>query len=229
MKTLKLFLLFTSVLCLFSAKILAQAPWGTTHLFDIRFFDENKGVIIGGQTTKAYVTSDAGEYWSSIEAFPNTMIRGLYVERGTEKAVAVGQWNTIRRTLNAGSSWTVTPIVWDEVNPVHFMGVDVRNGVALAVGEGGKIYRTTNIFISPSGLNCVNLGSKILIQNPVKNEINIKTSLNVLETQIFDLSGKLLTQNFAKKQINVGDLSQGIYLLQINTEEGKVMKKFIKE
>ncbi len=71
--------------------------------------------------------------------------------------------------------------------------------------------------------------------NPVQNLLNIQLSDIQLVTgsiQIFDVSGRVVTsQNFEtdKFSIDVSNLTQGVYILQINTEAFTQKLKFVKK
>ncbi len=66
--------------------------------------------------------------------------------------------------------------------------------------------------------------------NPTKNILLIKNNYEIEKIKIFDYLGKeVLTQTQNNKEINVENLSKGIYLLEIYLEKEKVYKKFIKE
>ncbi|MDR0830455.1 MAG: T9SS type A sorting domain-containing protein [Prevotellaceae bacterium] len=67
--------------------------------------------------------------------------------------------------------------------------------------------------------------------NPTADELVISGQWSVLsDVQIFDITGKLIynLQFTIYNSINVSALSQGIYLLRINTDKGIFTKKFIK-
>jgi Secretion system C-terminal sorting domain/Cleaved Adhesin Domain len=71
--------------------------------------------------------------------------------------------------------------------------------------------------------------------NPVKNIISISNSenINVKSISISDLNGRVIkTENFSNVSdinVNVSDLSSGMYLLNINSDQGIVIKKIVKE
>ena len=66
--------------------------------------------------------------------------------------------------------------------------------------------------------------------NPTKNIIQIKNNSEIEKITIFDYLGKvILTQTQNNNEINVESLSKGIYLIEIQLENEKVYKKFIKE
>ena len=66
--------------------------------------------------------------------------------------------------------------------------------------------------------------------NPSSSHITIDTEQQVLGMTIIDVTGKkvkALSNNV--KRIDVAELTKGIYFLQIQTENGLLTKKFIKE
>ena len=66
--------------------------------------------------------------------------------------------------------------------------------------------------------------------NPTKNILHIMNTSEIEKLKIFDYLGKeVLTQTQNNNEINVENLSKGIYLIEINSENEKVYKKFIKE
>lgn len=86
-------------------------------------------------------------------------------------------------------------------------------------------------------LNIIDLdASKFnLYPNPATNIVNITNSENisVKRVEIYDVAGKLIdTQHFtneAEIQLNIETLTNGTYMLHLQTEEGTVVKKLIKK
>ena len=74
-----------------------------------------------------------------------------------------------------------------------------------------------------------------LFPNPATDLVTISNQENIAVKQIkiYDLTGKLIdTQNFEKKseiQLTVDNLTQGIYMLHLQTNEGVAVKKLIKK
>lgn len=64
----------------------------------------------------------------------------------------------------------------------------------------------------------------------VENDINISTQLDLEAFKIFNYSGQIvLDGKIENKTIQVNTLSEGVYLLNIKTEQGAVKLKFIKK
>jgi len=65
--------------------------------------------------------------------------------------------------------------------------------------------------------------------NPVKDILNLEGLDNIEGYAIYDITGRKIDQftNNIKK-IDVSHLTNGLYLLEVNTNNGQVSKKFIK-
>ncbi len=64
--------------------------------------------------------------------------------------------------------------------------------------------------------------------NPVTDNMQIQTTLQIKEIEITDITGRLLYTTTAKT-INCSSFSKGVYFIKVTTSEGAVVKKFIKE
>lgn len=78
-----------------------------------------------------------------------------------------------------------------------------------------------------------NMNNKFVISpNPANNILNITSDIAKIQSvSIVDLNGRTVKQlevNNTNSQINVSDLNAGVYMLNIQSEEGKTVKKFIK-
>lgn len=68
--------------------------------------------------------------------------------------------------------------------------------------------------------------------NPVKDLLNIESPQSELQKiQIFDMNGKQVLQldMVGQETIDVSQLKSGVYLLQVETREGKATRKLVKE
>ncbi len=65
--------------------------------------------------------------------------------------------------------------------------------------------------------------------NPVSNTlyINVKTPINFIKCIIFDVNGRKIKSVTNQTQINVSELKNGIYFIQIETNKGVGISKFI--
>ena len=66
--------------------------------------------------------------------------------------------------------------------------------------------------------------------NPAKDIINIATDNEINRISILAFNGSLIKEiNDQSKQVTISELSKGIYMMMIYTNEGIIRKKFIKE
>ena len=69
--------------------------------------------------------------------------------------------------------------------------------------------------------------------NPVSNELHIATEANIEEISIYDIYGRmttvygLQTTDFVNR-IEIADLENGIYFINIKTDKGNIVRRFIK-
>ncbi|WP_293893593.1 T9SS type A sorting domain-containing protein [Flavobacterium sp.] len=99
------------------------------------------------------------------------------------------------------------------------------SSVCSVVAYNYLITLSNDNFISNSNNNRLQI-----VPNPTKNVIQIKNNAEIEKITIFDSFGKeVLTQIQNINEIDVENLSEGIYLMEIQIENEKVYKKFIKE
>ncbi|MEM7187962.1 MAG: T9SS type A sorting domain-containing protein, partial [Bacteroidota bacterium] len=67
--------------------------------------------------------------------------------------------------------------------------------------------------------------------NPVTELLSVSVASSIIESMVvYSASGQtVLRQKDTSTQLDVSDLTSGIYFVQINTEEGTTIKKFIKK
>jgi len=90
-----------------------------------------------------------------------------------------------------------------------------------------------NLTVTPAvSIEIVNLQEAVRIYpNPARNELNIATTenLTIKTLSVFDLAGRTVNNPTGLSQIDVSNLSQGVYFIRIETDKGTVTKRFIKE
>lgn len=68
-----------------------------------------------------------------------------------------------------------------------------------------------------------------LYPNPVADVINVYTTNNIVALQVYDVQGRLISQNKDSNSINVFNLNPGVFILKVCVNGNWVSKKFIKE
>ena len=70
-------------------------------------------------------------------------------------------------------------------------------------------------------MNQINNDDKVLLQNPVKDFVYL--SIPYQSAQILDFTGKVIKTVNGVDSINVTDISSGIYILKVITDEGIIL------
>ena len=70
--------------------------------------------------------------------------------------------------------------------------------------------------------------SIFIYPNPVTNNLQIQTALQIKNIEITDITGRLLYRT-TSKSIDCSGLAKGVYFIKVTTEKGIAVKKFIKE
>ncbi len=69
-----------------------------------------------------------------------------------------------------------------------------------------------------------------LFPNPVKDVLQIRTDIEINQISVYDVKGRLCKDiSDLSDKVNLEWLSSGVYLLEIHTELGRVVKKVVKE
>ena len=91
-------------------------------------------------------------------------------------------------------------------------------------------------YINVTGDEVLSLNDNLLSQIsifpvPATDVINVKvpSSMEVNEVALFDILGKNTGVSFSNGQINVANLSRGVYMLTVKTSEGTLTQKVVKK
>jgi hypothetical protein len=99
-----------------------------------------------------------------------------------------------------------------------------------ADGGGAKATKTITISNQNVGINEANLNNQITVYpNPASNMLTIKTFNNLAIQQLFflDITGKIIAQFNNQTEIDLTNIANGMYLLQIQTENGNLIKQVV--
>ncbi|MGV9004976.1 T9SS type A sorting domain-containing protein [Flavobacterium sp.] len=126
---------------------------------------------------------------------------------------------------------------WDEV----VLSLDEYSGQTIRIGirnEGADHYMLMvddfKVETGGLGVNQIFSNKFSVFPNPVNNVVNISNTESIVlnSINISDINGRTVKQmnfeNVNDAQINVSDLSSGIYFINIGTDSGNAVKKFIK-
>jgi hypothetical protein len=152
---------------------------------------------------------------------------------------AVGDWGTIIKTINGGTTWITQPSGTSEnLNSVFF--TDSNTGYV--VGSGGTILKTTNGGGPAVGINepprqTNNLQNSLKIYpNPATDKITIEPSeADIImngTVSVYGMTGQQIVKQHVPGQrleLNVSALPVGIYFVRMVNNEKIEFGKFIKE
>lgn len=145
---------------------------------------------------------------------------------------AVGE-NETPEALNVYfyNSDAVQSTLLDDLQRITFSGDDLllqtqdANKTSISLDDVRKITfgKTVSSSIAP-----VVKDLDIWVYVTPQGEMVVKTLRKVLSLTIFDITGKKCLTG-VETDLNISSLSSGIYLLQINTAQGSITKKIIKQ
>lgn len=201
----------------------------------IYFSDNNNGILLSNAATgNFYTTTNGGSTWSSASTFTGSHKLLSYIP-GTSTLVGTSA------AAPLGSSYSSNGTTWTNIDPTStiqrgvnafFDGTTGWCGGYNTSSTVGGIFKYTGPALANDSFEKV--ASFEISPNPAKDFIGITNNNNVLLTDvtISDLNGRtvksLKVENLSEVQINVSDLNSGIYFMNITSDEGKSVKKFIK-
>lgn len=146
--------------------------------------------------------------------------------------------------LPAGSSFTgsETPVFEETLATAH-MAITRTVDIASNAGQDINIYfrhfdctQNTiildNVKITQGTLGTletvrdVNVG---IYPNPTTDYLTIKSKAKILNSDIYDFSGKKINANLKDNKVDVRNLESGNYIIKIETKDGVKTEKFIKK
>lgn len=210
----------------------------TTVAGEVAFKDDNTGVLIKnnldatGATTSSvlYRTTNGGTTWTVVPA--TGFFSGAIAYAGTGLLVTGASSNSAgfgsSYSLNDGTTWTAI----DGIGKTSLSFLSETVGFAggfTTTGVGGAYKFTSNL-----GTAKFNENSFTAYPNPVNDVVTITNKDNATfnAISITDINGRTVksvkADNVSELQVNVSELNSGIYFLNISSENGKAVKKFIK-
>ena len=95
---------------------------------------------------------------------------------------------------------------------------------------------TTNLYYiktaySPLIIGAFNKSEIVFYPNPVANELalSVSNAINIKSIEVYDLTGRLIKKSKTSETvIDMSDLVKGNYIVKVNSSEGTIMKKIIK-
>ena len=155
---------------------------------------------------------------------------GVYVGSGTPTLVS-------DFTIISGATILSAPITWQEktFSLSAYDNQTIRIGIQ-CLSADRYMFMVDDFKVTSSNLSTNDfISSKFsTYPNPASDVVTISSSNNTLfnEITITDLNGRIVknnkVNNVSETVLNVSDLNAGIYFLNITSNAGKVLKKFLK-
>ncbi|WP_339887662.1 choice-of-anchor J domain-containing protein [uncultured Flavobacterium sp.] len=160
-------------------------------------------------------------------------------------ATGVGAFTTVALTINPNLTTTGYPLTWTQYT---YTITGLTGIVASKIGfryfviDGGPDGSNSNII----GLDSFSVDRPVastqsffannfsIYPNPANNVLNlsVKNGLAINEITMVDINGrtvKTITNSLnSEMEINVSDLTSGVYMLNVKTDEGVATSKFVK-
>lgn len=80
-----------------------------------------------------------------------------------------------------------------------------------------------------SNINQISLDDISVYPNPFNSTFNIETKLNLSEVKIMNLLGQYIYSQKEQKSINLSNYANGVYFIEININDKRLVKKIIKK
>jgi len=224
----------TGFVALFSdyyrAHIMKTSDFGTTwnkvltdyenNFTSISFGDESTGyasTMFGG----LHKTSDGGSTWSAIVSPTTSHINSIDFANA-DNGYIVCDFGEIYRTVNGGNSW----ITENSGLTTRLISVQVVDQTcAYAISENRVLIKNEN----PLSLD-VNETGIAIYPNPAANLLTISadTNVNIEHVDIYDQYGKLVMIS-TESQIDISELTAGVYTVSVYSTEGIINSKMVKK
>ena len=193
---------------------------------------------IPGATSPSYTANQAGSYTVLVSVFAgcdsisnpitltvSTISVPVITQNGNlllSTAASTYQWNLNGNPISGATNQFFQP----QVSGVYSVLVTDGNGCS-------ELSDTMSVVIT--GINSFNENLQLNIYpNPANDNITIEFTAQRKDAiiSIYDIEGELLLQTVSqeiKSKIDISILAKGIYYVEVRTEKGITVKKFIKE
>lgn len=195
--------------------LFAYGTSGSLQTFGIYLLSNGNYVFQGSVTDVTFPSSStAVNTWvNTVVTYKNGVVR-LY-NNGTFIASANLNLNTGSSTFRLGGNQAI----------VEFDDLQVYN-YELSASQVGEVFNNNTLSSPDFYQNNLKVS---LYPNPVKDILNIDTETEIKSVEIYNLQGQKIKIALSK-QVNVSDLSSGVYMIRIeDTNNGIETKRIVKE
>ncbi len=121
------------------------------------------------------------------------------------------------------------------LNPSLPLGTSIKNRAHIYFDYNSAVStnQTINTIALTTGINQNALNSMVIMYpNPTKDNVNINSSVIISRIEVMNLVGQVITAkdvNSFNTNIDLSMLNKGVYLVQMHTASGPIIKKLVKE
>ncbi len=133
---------------------------------------------------------------------------------------------TINATIMQGETYNFNG---QELNEEGVYSATVLSVLGCEINLTINLYVISNDYTNgeTSSLQETEVEEIVFYPNPTKGLISFSKSIEKIE--VVDISGKILLSFSNVREINIGDLPEGSYLLRLHSNENSVLRKIVKE
>ncbi|MBL7909871.1 MAG: T9SS type A sorting domain-containing protein [Bacteroidia bacterium] len=209
----------------------------------------NSGVASITTTKKTNSTSSYLTYKRAYAMLSSTTKEGLFVsvsnDCGDTWISALGVINSSLATIGANNystnTFVPTPNQWieDTVYNIGQYGNELLIRLDFYSKTGNK--KGSNLYIDDiqihnvitTTINFKQRKELLIYPNPATNSLNINSEIIITKAEVLNSTGQIVITkndiNTINTALDVSELPEGIYFLQLQTEQGSITKKVIKE
>jgi len=180
-------------------------------------------------------TSPENINWQSVDSI-SANVTGISIRNDTIFAVAsdkvlyskYSQMNNIWNELTTiglpvlGTNLLRSSTICNNNLIVGSFGTNDNNGLGIWYINLNEIFTSINDLENKNEIS--------VYPNPANNLLFINRFIKNSKMSIFDISGKIIiNKKVTKNQIDISNFQNGIYIINIETENGIVTKKFVKQ
>ncbi len=205
---------------------------GNLWMSGVYFFNKDTGFVSGGDFSlgggSIFKTTNGGSTWQTLSTVYGTSVM-LFNKPNIGYSIGFDNTNAkkILKTIDGGISWVFDTTPTDSIlNGISFPTANI----GYVTGNGGTILKTT---IGTSIAENIIKERINIYPNPASEFITLSNDLNNksdLTLNIYNLVGELVKSEMLKQnqqQINIGDLSDGIYVITIKSKDLKENQRLI--
>ena len=131
----------------------------------------------------------------------------------------------------AGGTKKIEPPIATNTNPLggtSFAMKAFSNGLFLNANFDTNGWSTWKVVTNPTFVDRISHKALSIFPNPVADKLNINTDLTVKEIRLVSMSGQTIGTWKNTQSVSLSGISQGAYIVHIDTDQGEAVRKMMK-